>query len=208
MRSRGDSVILRAAVKGPTPSLGQPDHYGLESAKPGPQSMFKKPAAGQRPLVAQPTRSAEKPVHMAVPEGALVELTHSARGRAMAAICAKETAVDPDLASSSRRFGIKMSATALVISRNPFANGRRPAPCSGEAGVGFCDPAGRKFAAVSGTATAPLPWASDATADDGRSALLSSFTCWCAVRGSVFGECELSVKFGERATNSRHRLPL
>jgi hypothetical protein len=24
----------------------------------------------------------------------------------------------------------------------------------------------------------------------------------------VFGECELSVKFGERATNSRHRLPL
>jgi hypothetical protein len=61
----------------------------------------------------------------------------------MTAICAKETAVDPDLASSCRRFGVKMSATALVISRNPFANGRRPAPCSGEAGVGFCDPAGR-----------------------------------------------------------------
>ena len=36
MRSRGDNVILRAAVKGPTPSLGQPNHYGLESAKPGP----------------------------------------------------------------------------------------------------------------------------------------------------------------------------
>jgi hypothetical protein len=46
-------------VKGPTPSLGQPNHYGLESAKPGPQSMFKKPAAGQRPVVAQPTHSAE-----------------------------------------------------------------------------------------------------------------------------------------------------
>jgi hypothetical protein len=61
----------------------------------------------------------------------------------MTAICAKETAVDPDLASSCRRFGVKMSATALVIPRNPFANGRRPAPCSGEAGVGFCDPAGR-----------------------------------------------------------------
>ena len=50
MRSRGDSVILRAAVKGPTPSLGQPDHYGLVSAKPGPQWMFRKPAAGQRPV--------------------------------------------------------------------------------------------------------------------------------------------------------------
>src|ERR1700722_12979258 len=50
MRSRGDNVILCAAVKGPTPSLGQPDHYGLESAKPGPQWMFRKPAAGQRPV--------------------------------------------------------------------------------------------------------------------------------------------------------------
>jgi hypothetical protein len=32
-----------------------------------------------------------------------------------------------EIASSPRRFGIKTSATALAISRNPFANARRPA---------------------------------------------------------------------------------
>ena len=41
--------------------------------------------------------------------------------------------VDPDLASSRQRFGI-MPATALAISRNPFANARRPAPKRGGSG--------------------------------------------------------------------------
>ena len=59
MRLRGDNVILRAGVKRPTPSLGQPNHYGLESAKPAPQSMFEKAAARQWAVVEQPTRSAE-----------------------------------------------------------------------------------------------------------------------------------------------------
>ena len=59
MRSRGDNVILRAGVKRPTPSLGQSNHYGLESAKPAPQSMFEKAAARQWAVVEQPTRSAE-----------------------------------------------------------------------------------------------------------------------------------------------------
>ena len=59
MRLRGDSVILRAGVKRPTPSLGQPNHYGLESAKPTPQSMFEKAAARQWAVVEQPRRSAE-----------------------------------------------------------------------------------------------------------------------------------------------------
>jgi hypothetical protein len=59
MRLRGDNVILRAGVKGRTPSLGQSNHYGLKSAKPAPQSMFEKAAARQWAVVEQPTRSAE-----------------------------------------------------------------------------------------------------------------------------------------------------
>jgi hypothetical protein len=59
MRLRGDNVLLRAGVKRPTPSLGQPDHYALESAKPAPQSMFEKAAARQWAVVEQPTRSAD-----------------------------------------------------------------------------------------------------------------------------------------------------
>ena len=46
MRSRGDNVLLRAAVKRPTPSLGQPNHYGLESAKPGPNRCSGSPPPG------------------------------------------------------------------------------------------------------------------------------------------------------------------
>jgi hypothetical protein len=38
------------------------------------------------------------------------------------------------LASNCRRFGIKMPATALAISRNPFVNARRPAPKRGGSG--------------------------------------------------------------------------
>ena len=37
----------------------------------------------------------------------------------------REGGVDVDLTSSRRRFGTKMPATALAISRNPFANARR-----------------------------------------------------------------------------------
>jgi hypothetical protein len=44
----------------------------------------------------------------------------------MAANCAKETAgVDVALTSSCQRFWIKMPATALPSSRNPFAKARR-----------------------------------------------------------------------------------
>jgi len=65
MRSRGDNVILRSAMKGPTPSLGQPNHYGLESPKTGPKSMFKKPAAGQRPVVEQTYAFSRRPLSRA-----------------------------------------------------------------------------------------------------------------------------------------------
>ncbi len=61
----------------------------------------------------------------------------------MTCICARETAgVDVDLASSSRRFGIKMLATALAISRNPFVNARPPVQKRG--GLGWLTLVGRR----------------------------------------------------------------
>ena len=61
-----------AAVKGPTPSLGQPNHYGLESAKPGPHLRIQPKTAFSR----------FPRVHWADPKGLQrVDLSHCKRAQ-------------------------------------------------------------------------------------------------------------------------------